>query len=36
MANPLKSEEAAFRFLIWGVLVMAAIVGVVLIVRALT
>jgi hypothetical protein len=34
--NPLTSEEAAFRFLIRFVLVMAAIVAVVLIVRALT
>ncbi len=36
MENPLRSEEAAFRFLLWFVLVMAVIVGTVLIVRALT
>ena len=36
MDNPLRSEDAAFRFLIRFVVVMAAIVAVVLIVRALT
>jgi hypothetical protein len=34
--NPLRSEEEAFRFLIYFTLVTAVIVGVVLIVRALT
>jgi hypothetical protein len=33
--NPLRSEAEAFRFLIYVVVVMAAIVGVVLVVRAL-
>jgi hypothetical protein len=36
LANPLSSEDAAFRFLIRFVLVLAVIVAVVLIVRALT
>ncbi len=36
MQNPLRSEDAAFRFLLWFVLVMAVIVGSVLLVRALT
>jgi hypothetical protein len=36
LANPLSSEDAAFRFLIRFMLVMAAITAVVLIVRALT
>lgn len=36
MRNPLTSEDAAFRFLIGVVLVMAAIVAIVLIVRALS
>ena len=34
MRNPLGSEDAAFRFLIGVVVVMGAIVGVVLLVRA--
>jgi hypothetical protein len=33
--NPLRSEAEAFRFLIWVVVVVAAIVAVVLIVRAI-
>ena len=36
MANPLSSEDAAFRFLIRALIVMALIAAVVLIVRALT
>jgi hypothetical protein len=32
--NPLRSEAEAFRFLIYVVVVVAAIVGVVLLVRA--
>jgi hypothetical protein len=36
LRNPLRSEDAAFRFLIGVVLVMAAIVAVVLVIRALT
>ncbi len=36
MDNPLRSEDAAFRFLIRFAVAMAAIVAVVLIVRALT
>jgi hypothetical protein len=34
--NPLRSEAEAFRFLIWVVVVVGAIVAVVLIVRALS
>jgi hypothetical protein len=34
--NPLRSEAAAFRVLVWFVAVMAVIVAIVLIVRALT
>jgi hypothetical protein len=33
--NPLRSEAEAFRFLIYVVVVVAAIIGVVLLVRAL-
>ena len=36
MINPLRSEAEAFRFLIYVVLVVSAIVAVVLIVRALS
>lgn len=36
MGNPLRSEADAFRVLIWFVAVMAAIVAIILIVRALT
>ena len=36
MQNPLGSEEAAFRFLIGVVIVMAVIVGTVLLIRALS
>jgi hypothetical protein len=34
--NPLRSEDEAFRFLLYTVAVVAVIVAVVLIVRALT
>jgi hypothetical protein len=34
--NPLRSEAEAFRFLIWVVVVVAAIVAVVLVVRAIS
>jgi hypothetical protein len=33
--NPLRSEQEAFRFLIWVAVVAAAVVAVVLVVRAL-
>ena len=36
MLNPLRSEAEAFRFFLWVLAVAAAIVAVVLIVRALT
>ena len=36
MANPLRSEADAFRFLLYFVVVVAVIVAIVLIVRALT
>lgn len=36
MRNPLRSEDAAFRFLIGVVIVMALIVGVVLLIRAIS
>ena len=36
MLNPLRSEQEAFRFLIWVVVVVAALVGVVLLVRAVS
>jgi hypothetical protein len=36
MLNPLRSEQEAFRFLIYVVLVVAVLVGLVLLVRALT
>ena len=32
--NPLRSEADAFRFLVWVVVVLAVIVGLVLLVRA--
>jgi hypothetical protein len=35
MLNPLRSEQEAFRFLLYVVLVMAVVVGIVLLVRAL-
>jgi uncharacterized membrane protein len=35
MLNPLRSEQEAFRFLLYVVVVMAVIVGIVLLVRAL-
>jgi len=35
VGNPLRSEEAAFRFLVWTVAVAAALVVVVLLLRAL-
>jgi len=35
MDNPLRSEEAAFRFLLWTVAAAAALVVVVLLLRAL-
>jgi hypothetical protein len=34
MLNPLRSEEEAFRFLLYAIAVIAVIVGVVLILRA--
>ena len=36
MENPLRSEQAAFRFLLWVVAVAAAVVAVTLLVRAVT
>ena len=35
MINPLRSEQEAFRFLLYVVVVTAVIVGIVLLVRAL-
>ncbi len=35
MLNPLRSEQEAFRFLVYVVVVMAIVVGIVLLVRAL-
>jgi hypothetical protein len=35
MLNPLRSEQEAFRFLLYVVVVMAVIVGIVLLARAL-
>jgi hypothetical protein len=35
MLNPLRSEQEAFRFLLYVAIVMAVIVGIVLLVRAL-
>jgi hypothetical protein len=35
MINPLRSEQEAFRFLLYVAVVMAVIVGIVLLVRAL-
>jgi hypothetical protein len=34
--NPLRSEQEAFRFLLWAIVVVGAIVAVVLIARALS
>jgi hypothetical protein len=34
--NPLRSEEEAFRFLIYAVVLVAVVIGIVLLVRALT
>ena len=36
MLNPVRSEEEAFRFLVWVVVVVAVLIGVVLLVRSLT
>jgi hypothetical protein len=36
MLNPLRSEQEAFRFLIYVVLVVAVVLGIVFLVRALT
>jgi hypothetical protein len=36
MLNPLRSEQEAFRFLIYVVLVVAVVLGVVFLLRALT
>jgi hypothetical protein len=33
--NPLRSEQEAFRFLLWVIVVMGAIVAIVLVLRAL-
>jgi len=35
MLNPLRSEQEAFRFLLWVLLVAAVIVGLVFVIRAL-
>ena len=35
MLNPLRSEQEAFRFLVYVAVVVAVIVGIVLLVRAL-
>jgi hypothetical protein len=35
MLNPLRSEQEAFRFLVYVAVVMGVIVGIVLLVRAL-
>jgi hypothetical protein len=36
MINPLRSEAEAFRFLIWVVVVVGAIVAVILVIRAIS
>ena len=36
MLNPLRSEDEAFRFLIYVVIFMAVVVGIVMLVRALS
>jgi hypothetical protein len=36
MLNPLRSEDEAFRFLIYAIGVIVAIIAIILIVRALT
>jgi hypothetical protein len=35
MLNPLRSEQEAFRFLVYAAVVVAVIVGIVLLVRAI-
>ncbi len=35
MINPLRSEQEAFRFLIWVAVIVGAVVAVVLVLRAL-
>jgi hypothetical protein len=35
MLNPLRSEQEAFRFLLWVLVVAAVIVGLVFLIRAL-
>jgi hypothetical protein len=35
MLNPLRSEQEAFRFLLYVVIVMAVILGIVFLIRAL-
>lgn len=35
MLNPLRTEEEAFRFLLYAIVVIAAIVAVILILRAI-
>jgi hypothetical protein len=35
MLNPLRSEQEAFRFLLWVLVVAAVIVGLVFVIRAL-
>jgi hypothetical protein len=34
--NPLRSEQEAFRFLVWVAVIVAVVVGIVLLVRVLT
>jgi hypothetical protein len=36
MGNPLRSEDAAFRMLLWVVAVAALVIAVALLIRALT
>jgi hypothetical protein len=36
LTNPLRSEEEAFRFLLWVIVVAAAVVAIVLLVRAVS
>jgi hypothetical protein len=36
MLNPLRSEQEAFRFLVYVVVVVAVVVGLALVVRAVT
>jgi hypothetical protein len=35
LINPLRSEQEAFRFLVWVVVVVAVVLGIVLLARAL-